>query len=805
MHRRTLWAALIIAVLTAPSNRLVRSLPFVTRVEGPVQVSNISTRSLPLAFEPNLGQVDRQVKFLARGDGYTLWLTAIEAVLQLRSPMQSRLAPQVSAPPETSAARAMGTATTIRMRMLGANPGTTLTGLVPLAVTTSYFIGNDPTRWRSHVPTFSKVCYENVYPGIDLVFHGEQRALEYDWVVRPGGDPRAIELAFDGASHLELDTNGDLLVQAAEGRDIVRQHKPVVYQENNGWQQPIDVGYIVERDGHVKLWTADYNPQITLVIDPVLDYATYLGGSGANGANAIAVDADGNAYVVGTTTSADFPLKNALQPTVGSSSSAFIAKLNHNGSGLVYATYLGGGNGNQEATAVAVDEGGHAFVTGYTTATNFPVTPGAFQVALGGDRDAFVAKLNATGDALMYASYLGGRQYDAAWSIALDDRGDAYVAGSTGSRDFPFTPGAFRRGQDASTFGAFVAKVSPDGRELTYAVFLDDSAGRGIAVDSAGSAYVTGNTTDNFRFPTTPGAFQTGRSGYVFVTKLTPDGAGLVYSTRLGGTVPPVPFGLAIPSDFEGVRAIAIDEQGNAYVTGFTDFADFPTTAGVLAPKYRCKSIDDDAFVTKLNADGSALIYSTYIDGCGQSGTAITVDRAGHAYVVGFTGASDLPVTADALQSALAGAMCGSNGQSAPCLDAFLVKLDPSGTRLLYSTYLGGPGDDWATGVALDSAGNVYLAGQAGEDFPTTPGASQSVFSGQCDVFVAKLNIGVVSLSNSVLSRISHLSTTGTPRGVFPGAFRAPRGPRVRNRASAHLTTARQSFVDDYRKQVLGR
>jgi hypothetical protein len=640
------------------------------------------------------------------------------------------------------------------MRMIGSNSGATPTGVAPLAATSNYFIGNDPARWRRHVPTFSRVRYENVYPGIDLVFHGEQRALEYDWVVRPGSDPRAIDLTFDGAERLHLDVNGDLIVQAKGGGDVVRQHKPVIYQEINGRQQRIDGGYVVEDDRHVKLWTADYDAQLSLVIDPVLDYSTYLGGSGANVADAIAVDAEGNAYIVGTTSSADFPLKNPLQPAIGSDTSVFIAKLNHDGSGLVYATYLGGGNGSQAANDVKVDANGNAFVTGYTTATNFPVTSGAFQVAPAGGTDAFVAKLSASGDALMYASYLGGRQYDTGCAIAVDDRGNAYVAGSTRSGDFPFTPGAFQRGKNDSPFGTFVAKISVDGHALEYGAYLDDSYGvAGIAVDAAGYAYVAGSTDDLFRFPTTPGAFQT-QSGYTFVTKLTPDGTGLAYSTRLGGTVPPFPFGPALPSDFEGAGALAVDGQGNAYVTGFTDFADFPTTPGALVTKTPCNSgIWDQAFVTKLNADGTALLFSTYLKGCGQSGGAIIADPSGNVYVAGGTSSADFPTTPDALQGTIAPGMCGVNGQAYLCSDAFLVKLNSLGTELLYSTFLGGPGSDWATDIALDATGNVYLVGQAGADFPTARAAFQPVFTGHSDAFVAKFLFAIKSPGDALRAR----------------------------------------------------
>jgi hypothetical protein len=698
-----------------------------------------------------------------------------------------------------------------------------MTGLSSLPTRTNYFIGNDPARWRTNVPAFNKVRYENAYPGIDVVFYGHQRALEYDWVVHPRANPSSIDLAFDGAGPLKLTANGDLLVHDASGEGAFLQHRPVVYQEVDGRRRPIDAGYTITPDGHVKLWTANYDRQNALVIDPVLDYATYLGGARDDTATAIAVDTDGNAYVAGQTLSADFPLKDPLQPAIAANRAAFIAKLNRDGSSLLYATYLGGGNGDQTAYAIAIDASGHAYVTGTTTATNFPVTPGAFQMGLGASSckqgstcsNAFAVKLSPHGDALEYATYLGGGREDGGLGIAVDAAGSAYVAGYAGSPDFPFTPGAFQQGRNAPNpsggaspnDGSFVAKISADGHTLMYASFLNDADAYAVAVDAKGSAYVTGNAYDDFPnrsdgFPTTPGALQT-IPGYSFVTKMTPDGAALAYSTRLGASLTNL-LGPFAPEELEGPRGIAVDTQGSVYLTGFTLGVDFPTTAGAPFPTAPCNAANnnfgvgvfwDDGFVTKINTDGTGFGYSTYLGGCrGDDGSAIAVDTAGNAYVAGVTNSADFPITADALQSTLTPGTCDGD----PCSDVFLINLNAAGTTLVYSTFLGGPGTDGANDVAVDSAGHVYLAGTAGDRFPVTPGAYQSFFggadrpwypyprlSGGGDAFVARLTFPVPSVNVRTSTAGQRLYVRRASRTATAATRRIP-APRVHALRRAH-------------------
>ena len=523
----------------------------------------------------------------------------------------------------------------------------------------NYFIGNDPAKWRTNVPTYAKVKYQNVYRGIDLVYYGNPQQLEYDFVVAPSADPKAISLdvaairsSSDGGRRARgvdqkrrIDGNGDLVIQA--GEDEVRLHKPVVYQTaaNRGAEGSprhfVDGHYLLKGDDRVSFEVASYDPRKTLVIDPVLVYSTYLGGSNVDEGSGIAVDSAGNAYVTGLTGSVDFPTASPLQASSGGQQDAFVAKLNPGGSALLYSTYLGGGTFDS-GSGIAVDSAGNAYITGVTGSANFP-TASPFQAVLRGFEDVFVAKLNPTGSALLYSTYLGGssdEQTEGGEGIAVDSAGNAYITGVTGSANFP-TASPFQAALSGSE-DAFVAKLNPTGSALVYSTYLGGSGGEkgsGIAVDSAGNAYVTG-LTGSFDFPTA-GPFQAVLSGSedAFVTKLNPTGSALVYSTYLGG------------SSNEGGNGIAVDFSGNAYVTGQTTSTNFPT-ANPLQPS---AGGEQDAFVAKLNPSGSALVYSTYLGGSGgETGNGIAVDSTGNAYVTGNTTSTNFP-TVNPLQGVLGG------------------------------------------------------------------------------------------------------------------------------------------------------
>jgi hypothetical protein len=467
-------------------------------------------------------------------------------------------------------------------------------------------------------------------------------------------------------------------------------------------------------------WTAaatPYDASRPLVIDPlVLGYSTYLGGSGDDSAAAVAVDAIGRAYVTGATHSVNFPATpGAFDSTYGGNGDAFVAKLNASGSGLVYATYLGAAAG-EAGNAIAVDDAGAAYVTGVTQSPGFPVTPGSFQTTYHGGIDAFAVKLTPDGSGLAYGTFLGGGKDDFGNGIAVDGAGDAFITGRTKSYDFPVTPGAFETTYEPTTTGGtgFVTELNAAGSSAVYSTFLGghdwDNAGA-VAVDAAGSAYVSGSAYSH-DFPTTPGSYDptypTGAQPATFVVKFNPGGGSLAYGTFLGG---------AGGSDGLGIY---VDGAGNAYATGQYG-GDFPFTVHFGPPT-------GNAFVAKFSADGSQLVYSVAVGG-NFGGVAVAVDAAGNAYMTGTTNHADFPTTPDAFQANFKGVN-----------DAFLTEVNAAGTALAYSTYLGGSNDDWGYGVAADGFGNVYVAGKTDSaDFPTTPSAfKRRNRNGVNDAFVTK-------------------------------------------------------------------
>jgi Bacterial Ig-like domain (group 3)/Beta-propeller repeat len=692
---------------------------------------------LPLSFEANHGEADARVKFLSRTGGYTLFLTGDEAVLVLRgkerNTPQTKIASTAHTLPSSMAASKAGGA--LRMKLRNANPAAKVTGADELPGTSNYFIGNDPAKWRTNVRTYAKVKYEGIYPGIDLVYYGKQRQLEYDFVVAPGADPRRIRFEVRGAKRIRREGNGELMFKV--GEEEIRWHKPVVYQEKDGRRQEVAGHYALTGTNRVGFEVAKYDASRPLYIDPLI-YSTYLGGSGPDDGWGIAADSAGNAYISGSTESIDFPTVNPLQPTLSGHGDAFVAKINPAGSALVYSTYLGGSLWNG-AEGIAVDGAGNAYVTGQTTSTDFPTTPGAFQTVCNGgsncdsDGDAFVAKLNPEGSALVYSTYLGGSNFDVGEGIAVDSAGNAYVSGVTDSADFPTTPGAFQTvcngGSDCFPNGdAFVTKLNCTGTALVYSSFLGGSwedLGVGIALDSADNAYVTGGTgsTD---FPTVNPLQGTNGGGYfdAFVAKINAAGSALVYSTYLGGSLDDYGTG------------IAVDGAGNAYITGETTSANFPTM-NPLQPANGGGTGGDDAFVAKINAAGSALVYSTYLGGAGaEQGNGIAVDSAGNAYVAGISFSTNFPIV-NALQKR-------KKGET----DVFLSKLNATGSGFFYSTYLGGGGrfaNTSGASVAVDNAGNVYIAGSTSSTQFPTMNPLQPSNAGGGDAFVAKIDVAAAT------------------------------------------------------------
>ncbi len=691
-----------------------RSLEAVPAWKSSSQHVAVNYSELPLSFVRNRGQVANdplhQVEFYSAGHGYSLFLTPGQAVLALEEKKGGE-----SATPQ-NAARSSGAPTlrraVLRMKFAAANPRPVMTGTHRLPGMNNYLLGRNPRKWQKNVPTYAQVKYQGVYPGVDLIFYGNQRRLEFDYVLAPHADPRTIGFTLAGATKVKPDGRGNLA--AAIGGKTVYFHKPRIFQrvavskDNPSGKHLVEGGYVLAANGRISFTVAQYDRSKALVIDPVLSYSTFLGGSGADRGAGIAVDSSGNVYVTGSTASADFPTATPVSVALSGSMDAFVAKLDSSGSSLVYATYLGG-NDTDRGSSIAVDSSGDAFVTGTTSSTDFPTTSGAAQTSFaGGQTDAFVAKLSPTGDTLTYSTYLGGTAADAPHAIALDSSGDAFVAGDTQSTDFP-TAGPFQSASGGQG-DAFLSKINPDGTGLVYSTYLGGSAAdtaQGVAVDSSGDAYLAGYTYSS-DFPTaSPYQAANAGSADAFVAKFNPAGTALLYSTYLGGT------------GLDQGTCIAVDSTGNAYVGGDTLSAAFPTTSGSLQT---ASNGNGDAFVAKLNSGGTALTYSTYLGGAqGDQANGIAVDSSGNAFITGFTQSSDFPLL-NPVQGTFGGGTCGSG----PCFDAFVTEINSTAAALVYSTYLGGSFNDDGQAIALDSTGNAYVTGlTASSDFPVTAGVLQ--------------------------------------------------------------------------------
>ena len=708
-------------------------------------VAALTAESAPSdAFIENNGQWPEPVRFRLQLDGLTLWITDHGALYDLSgaAAATSDAAPWL-APRRGHVVRAEFDGASRRARAVGVD---VMSGRV------NHFIGDDPERWGCDCRRFSSVRIEEIYDGIDIRFYLDGGLPRYDLIAAPGADIGRVRMRLAGADGVSTAPGGRLLIGTSIGELEMREM--VTYQVNEkGERCQAASRFVVDRDGSVRFAVDGHDPSRELVVDPLI-YSTLIGSTGDEQIRGIAVDATGHVYTVGHATAGEFDFYpttvGAYDGTHGGATDIIVTKLEPSGSALVYSTLIGGVESDY-GFAIAIDEEGNAYVAGGTTTTTvtgrgYPTTDGAYGREYRGDIDAVVTKLDPSGSALLYSTIIGGVRADMARAIAVDGEGRAVVAGSTTHNvdapadDYPTTAGAFAT-LHAGQSDAFVTRLSADGSALDYSTFLgaaSEEIATGIAVDEAGSAYVTGNTMKVAGFeptiyPTTSGAFATTHHGQidVFITKLSVDGSRLIYSTLLGG------------ASEDAAQAIAIDATGAAYVTGIVvgslPEARFPTTITSYSIVHGGLG---DAFVTKLSADGSSLLYSTYIGGAqNEAGHGIAVDGNGNAYVAGITlhpGAATplFPTTSDAYSTTHGGRY-----------DLFVAKLNASGSRLDYSTLMGGAGADYAYGIARDASGIVYVGGSttridAGEaPFPTTPGAFATEHQGAGDAFVAALAI----------------------------------------------------------------
>lgn len=715
---------------------------------------------LPLSFEQNSGQTDPRVDFLAHGNGYTVFLTRDNATLLLRAQSAADAASSSAKPLPTRDAESTNRLTTsVRLSLAGANPHPEVEPLDVQRGKSNYLIGNNPSKWQRNVAQFARVKYRGIYPGIDLVYYGNQGQLESDYVLAPGASPNQIAVRIEGADNLKLNSQGDLVLSTKVGDVLL--HKPRAYQQRAGSQQEIAANFVQRSPRAIGIEVASYDASQPLIIDPVLGYSTYLGGSANQILSGIAADSTGFAYVTGTTTSADFPtVAGGLNTTITNPvSNAIVTKLKQDGTGLVYSTFLGGtGTFGDGATAIAVDSLGDAYIVGSTSSSDFPLSPSAYQPFNKGG-GGFFTKLDPTGSTLLYSTYLSGSGRDALSAIALDTNNAAYITGSTTSTDFPIVLATAVQNSNISTPSqgtAFLSKIDPSQSgtpSLVYSTYLGGTkadSGRGVAVDSAFNAYIVGFTSStDFPQPAVKNGFQTtlkNPNNNAFVARIDTTQPGLlVYFTYLGGT----PNGQGSSPGDVGT-AIAVPPTGGiAYVTGYTYATDFPLVAPLDSTSNTPFQKVFVARVDTTKSGAASLPFSTYFGGTiGNPGSTqpgadlafgIALDSTGNAYVTGTTSSFDFPVTPGAPQPTRVGRQ-----------NAFLSEFNPTGSAVLFSTYLGGSLEE-ALSVAVDGASppNAYITGITSGSFPTTAGAFQIVDkvtgANNNDGFVAKISPGAVT------------------------------------------------------------
>lgn len=700
---------------------------------------------LPVSFESNQGQFDKSVQFAARGQGYNLFLTREEAVLTLRQNKTEKNEATV--------------AKVLRMKTAGSQTASCIEGLNTLPGRSNYFSGNRPAEWKTDITNYERVKYSAVYPGIDLVYYSKQRQLEYDFIVAPQADPKAIQLQFEGADKVSVNENGELVLKVAESEML--QHKPTIYQEINGTRQEVAGHYSVNNDGTVSFEIGQYDSSRELVIDPVLQYSTFLGGNDDEDARAVAIDLAGNLFITGQTISTNFPVTpGAVQSTIRGTADAYVVKVSPDGSAILFATYLGGNESQfgftDEGNAIAVDGQGNVYVVGTTDAPDFPTTPSALLSSNPGP-SGFLTKISPDGKSLLYSSYIGGGgtpKVERATGVIICAPSTAFVTGYTSSSSFPTTPTSFSPNKispptasDAFLIGIDTAASGSD--SLAYGTYLGGMGTaqtapfsidqiQAVATDLEGHLYVVGHTAAS-DFPTTANAYDktfNGGSFDSFVAKILPKGMGaadLVYSSFLGGSGDDLAVG------------VAVTPTGNVYVTGLTNSTNYPTQ-NAFQPTNSGGNFGAgfDAFMTCLDttkAGAAGLSYSTFVGGIGDDlAWGIAADCNGKVFITGVTiplegnvDTNNFPTTPGAVRTTYQGED-----------DAFFVEIDTKkvgAPSLVYSTILGGRDDDFGFDVELDQAGNIYIVGFTGSNnFPITPGALQTTKRGLDDAFITKFS-----------------------------------------------------------------